>query len=541
MNPHNRCPMNLSSPRRTLCRWLGILLMSMMFHPAPAADLNILVLEDQVLGSISPWVYGTNVCDTEGTGATIKRLGGNRLTGYNWETNASNAGNDWKHFSDNWLCTGGLRFSACEKPGSLVTQFVDRNKAEGLESIVTLQLAGFVSADQDGEVKESETAPSKRWKQVLFRKKGAKSEVPNAKDNAVHMDEFVFFLGKRFGAADKGGVRFYCLDNEPAIWPSTHPRIHPKKTGYYELVNKTEACAANVLLTDPGAILFGPVLYGWQAFRTLQEAPEFKEINAQFGSFVGFYLDQMRSLERRHKKRLLHVLDLHWYPEARGGGKRITEGDTSEESIEARIQAPRSLWDPNYVEESWITQHSTGGKPIRLIPWIKENIDKYYPGTKMGFTEYDYGAGDHVSGGLAQADVLGLFGREGVFAANYWGDMKPYNKAAFRIFRDYDGKGSSFGDQALSAAADDVERLSVYAAKDGKNPDKLRILVIHKGLKEKGKVLLVVKNGGPYTIYSTYGFDAGSPEIKALKGGEVKDGTLSATLEPLSANLFVLE
>lgn len=524
----------------SLLAW-GCALLVGAISGAAAGDLNVLVLGDRVLGPISPYIYGTNVCDTTGTGATIKRLGGNRLTGYNWENNASNAGNDWKHFSDDWLCTGGLRFASCDGPGSLVTQFVDRNKAEGLESIVTLQMAGFVAADKNGEVKEVETAPSKRWKQVLFRKKGAKSEKPDLTDNAVHMDEFVYFLGRRFGKADQGGVRFYCLDNEPALWPSTHPRIHPRKTEYYELVNKTEACAANVLLTDPGAILFGPVLYGWQAFLTLQEAPEFKEINAQFGSFVGFYLDQMKSLEKRHKKRLLHVLDLHWYPEARGGDKRITEGDTSDESVRARVQAPRSLWDPNYVEDSWITRYSTGGKPIRLIPWIRENIEKYYPGTKMGFTEYDYGAGNHVSGGLAQADVLGLFGREGVFAACYWGEMKPYNRAAFRIFRDYDGKGSAFGDTALSAAAEDVEKLSVYAARSSANPGKLQVLVIHKELKERDRIRLEVRNAGEFTRYSAYGFDGNSADLKPLKGGIVKEGQLTATLEPLSATMFVLE
>ena len=519
-----------------------ILLTALSLLPlrAFAADLNVLVLGDQVLGPISPYIYGTNVCDTEGTGATAKRLGGNRLTGYNWETNASNAGNDWQQFSDDWLCTGGLKFEKCDGPGSLVTQFVDKNKKDGLESIVTLQMAGFVAADKLGAVKEEETAPSKRWKEVLFRKKGALSTTPNPNDNAVHMDEFVNLLVKTFGPADKGGVRFYCLDNEPALWPSTHPRIHPKKTSYYEMVNKTEACAANVLRVDPGAILFGPVLYGWQAFRTLQEAPEFKEVNEQFGSFVGFYLDQMKSLEARHKKRLLHVLDLHWYPEAQGGGKRITQNDTSDESVVARVQAPRSLWDPNYTEDSWITTHSTKG-PIRLIPWMKENIEKYYPGTKMGVTEYDYGAGDHISGGLAQADVLGVFGREGVFAANYWGEMKPYNKAAFRIFRDYDGKGATYGDTALPVAVDDVERASVFAAKSEKTPGVMWVLVIHKDPKKKEKMMVDVKNGGELKTFEAYGFDQDSPEIKPLKGGQVVDGKFEASLPPLSATLFVLQ
>ena len=101
----------------------------------------------------------------------------------------------------------------------------------------------------------------------------------------------------------------------------------------------------------------------------------------------------------------MHVLDLHWYPEAQGGGdpktgagaKRITEGDNSPESIDARLQAPRSLWDPAYVEKSWITTYSTQKKPIQLLTWVKQKIDQRYPGTKLAFTEYDYGSGDHVS------------------------------------------------------------------------------------------------------------------------------------------------
>ena len=72
-------------------------------------------------------------------------------------------------------------------------------------------------------------------------------------------------------------------------------------------------------------------------------------------------------------------------------------------------------------------------------------------------TEYNFGAGDHISGGLAQADVLGIFGREGLYLGNYWGDgpgngkLPSYIKSAFRLFRNYDGKGGTFGDTAVAA------------------------------------------------------------------------------------------
>src|SRR6185503_13905672 len=191
----------------------------------------------------------------------------------------------------------------------------------------------------------------------------------------------------------------------------------------------------------------------------------------------------MKRLEGAHKRRLMHVLDLHWYPEARGR-KRITDRDVSVKTVEARLQAPRSLWDPTYVEKSWVA--ATWGKPIRLIPWLRERIAERYPGTKLAITEYDYGAGNHISGGLAQADALGVFGREGVDIATYWGDgaavgkLPSYVKAAFQLYRNYDGKGGTFGDTAVEATLADQAKASVFAATDGKRGGALTVIVINK-------------------------------------------------------------
>ena len=51
---------------------------------------------------ISPYIYGTNQPDWQGHSKylTLTRWGGNRITAYNWETNASNAGSDWQHQND---------------------------------------------------------------------------------------------------------------------------------------------------------------------------------------------------------------------------------------------------------------------------------------------------------------------------------------------------------------------------------------------------------------------------------------------------------
>ena len=505
---------------------------------ASAADIHFLVMPEEVVGPISPYIYGLNAVDPGDTHATLRRLGGNRLTGYNWETNASNAGSDWHQTSDNWLCGQALHYSDCDQPGALVRDFVTENRKMGLDSLITVPMAGYVAADEKGEVLESEKAPSPRWDKVVFRKKSPFTLAPDLKDHVVYDDEFINFLVANFKKASEGGVKFYDLDNEPSIWPTTHPRIHPPKTTYWEMVDKTEQLAFAILRVDPTAQILGPVSYGWQGFVTLQNAPDGIDINKQYGSFLDFYLSQMHYLERRDGERLLHALDLHWYPEAQGGGKRITEGDTTPDSVEARLQAPRSLWDPGYVEKSWITQ-STGGKPIELIPWVQQKIDKYYPDTKMAFSEYDYGAGDHISGGLAQADVLGIFGKYGVYLANYWGDLKAYNKAAFKLYRNYDGKGSAFGDTEVSAATEDVTQSSCYAAVDPQNPGTLWIVALNKNQKDSLNGKFKVQGKDQYKTYTAYGFDSSSAEIRKLKTGNFDGDHFDDSLPPLSATLLV--
>src|SRR6476620_2041985 len=70
---------------------------------------------------ISPYVYGTN---DPYANAGAKRLGGNRLTGYNWENNASNAGVDLDHQNDHyepWIL--GVPTAQYNTPGSAITHF----------------------------------------------------------------------------------------------------------------------------------------------------------------------------------------------------------------------------------------------------------------------------------------------------------------------------------------------------------------------------------------------------------------------------------
>lgn len=85
--------------------------------------------------------------------------------------------------------------------------------------------------------------------------------------------------------------------------------------------------------------------------------------------------------------------------------------------------------------------------------------------------------------------MLGIFGREGVFAAMVWPNAGvwsydgsgprayAYLFGAFNVFRNFDGKGGRFGDVGVAASTSDASRTSVYASTD-KSSGSPRLVVI---------------------------------------------------------------
>jgi hypothetical protein len=90
-----------------------------------------------------PFIYGTNINDWGGArrGQRLGRLGGNRWTAYNWETNASNAGSDFQHQNDSFLGGG-------DTPGEAVRPHVMRAFDAGASMVVTVPIAGYVAPDK---------------------------------------------------------------------------------------------------------------------------------------------------------------------------------------------------------------------------------------------------------------------------------------------------------------------------------------------------------------------------------------------------------
>jgi hypothetical protein len=453
----------------------------------PDSDVHFTINSREGGHEISRFIYGLNGNDFNSRpyNLTLTRFGGNRLTAYNWETNASNAGTDWYNQNDSYLGGG-------DTPGGAVTPDIDAAAEENAGCIVGIPVLGYVAADKNGGGDVNQTADylTQRFYPSYPRKGSAFQLSPDLTDDAVYQDEWVYFLQQSYpdAFADTTAPIFLQLDNEPGLWATTHPRLRNDATGssgdgvtYAELIEKTIDYADAVKDVEPDALVFGPVSYGWQGMVNLQDASD-----ANGRDFLDFYLQALSDAEESYG-RLLDVLDIHWYPEAQGGGVRIT-GDSSADAVaEARIQAPRSLWDSTYTEDSWITTWSTMG-PIELIPRMQEKIDTRYPGTRLAISEYYYGGGDHISGGIAEADVLGIFGREDVFAAVLWTIGSTDHRfifGGFDMFRNYDGANASFGDISIQAENSDAVDTSVYASVDSEDEERIVMVCINKTDEEK--------------------------------------------------------
>ncbi|MEY4186417.1 MAG: hypothetical protein RIT02_1451 [Planctomycetota bacterium] len=439
------------------------------------ATVNFSIDPQQDNHPISKFVYGVNQSlDGNYANATFTRLGGNRWTAWNWENNASNAGSDWYFQNDGYLGGG-------ETPGGAVIPILQNAASRNAGALLTIPINGYVAADKNGggDVRNSgSNYLQTRFRQEVAAKGGPFSLTPDTTDAFVYQDEFVNWVNTSFpaGQTDPNRPIFFSLDNEPDLWSSTHAEVHPAATTYAELISKTISFADAIKDVAPNTQIFGPVNYGWNGYVNLQNAPD-----SAGRDFQAYYLQQLAQAEAVYGHRLVDVLDMHWYPEATGGGIRITGSDTSDAVVAARLQAPRSLWDPTYTETSWITQWSTLG-PIRLLPRMREKISQNYAGTKLAITEYNYGGGSHISGGIAQADVLGVFGREGVFAANSWAlaSNETFIQGGFRMFRNFDGANGSFGDVSIRATTDDIAGSSVYASLNSGNANEMIVVAINK-------------------------------------------------------------
>jgi fibronectin type 3 domain-containing protein len=456
--------------------------------PANAvADVTI-TIDPSKTKSISPYIYGTNFYSGNTSpqpNFTFDRDGGNRWTAYNWETNASNAGSDYLYENDNYLSSSNV-------PAEAVRSFIAADQGAGLASLVTVQLQGYVSADENGPVATPFPNLS-RFKQVIYKKSTKDATpftlTPPTSDAYVYMDEFAWALDQKFSGQGIFGVSpthpaFIDLDNEPDLWNSTHQEVQGSTN-----ISSSNFVANSVALSEalkdqfPNVVIFGPVNYGFEGIYSWQGDPSLSPTPGGANWFADKYMSGIKTASTSYGKPVVDVYDFHWYSEATDGTTRVinlTGSTLTDAQVQAIVQSPRSFWDPTFTENSWITRAL--GAPINILGRLQAKIAANNPGMKISISEYENGGFNHIAGTIAQADNLGIFGSEGIFAANFWPPNGTYSYAlaGFRAYRDFDGAGSNFGDTSLQSTSSAVQNVIVYASTDSTTPGRVVFVVINR-------------------------------------------------------------
>ncbi len=444
---------------------------------------------------ISPMIYGTAFCtNLADLNFTMNRSGGNSESTYNWEINAHNLAADWyfESYPD-----------ASATPGESADAVVAESKAAGAQALITIPMLDWTPKLGPNRKILPAYSVAKYGPQTgddpYLNNAGNGISVTNnthitwndPNDAYTAADTnfqkgYVEHLTNNWGMAANGGVGFYIMDNEHSIWQSTHQDIHPTGATMQEILGRIIAYASMVKSVDSNAMVAGPEEWGWSGYLYSGYDQQWSGQHGDYNAgdypdrktnggwdYMPWLLSQLHKHDTNTGQRLLDYFTLHCYPQEGSVGGTAT--DSATETL--RNQTTRQFWDSNYVDPSWINS------VIMLIPRMKDWVATNYPGTKIGVTEYNWGAEASMSGATAQADLLGIFGREGLDLATRWTTPDPSTPTylAMKMYRNYDGKKSTFGDMNVLAGGPNPDNVAVFAAQRSSNAA-LTIMVVSKYL-----------------------------------------------------------
>jgi hypothetical protein len=466
---------------------------------------------------ISPLIYGVHFANTatlQDLNATLNRYGGNSSGRYNWLQNVDNRGVDYFFESIPY---------PDHTPGELGDTFIQTTQAGGAEPFLTMPMVGWVAKtnasfdtfwsfsvaaygaqeDQDGDAGNGcavapDLYPCETGTPITFNDPTDAS----IQADAAFQQPWMQHVRDTWGPAASGGLKYWGYDNEPSIWHTAYWDVHATGAGMEEMRDKMIDYGDRLRTIDSGVQLLGPEEWGWDGYfysgldqeqlaLGFCSGPDCPDRLAHGGQdYVPYLLTQMKQHELSTGRKILDMLTLHFYPQ---GGEFDYPPDLTPAMQLLRNRSTRGLWDPTYVNQSWINDI------VRLIPRMKEWVQTYYPGLKVGLTEYSWGADIHINGATAQADVMGILGREGADMASRWVVPTPgtpvYN--AFKMYRNYNGAGAAFGETSVSAGVPNPDEVAAFAARRAAD-GALTVMLINK-----------VLSGSTPTTVNLAGFAAG--------------------------------
>ena len=496
---------------------------------------------------ISPLIYGVAFASSNQLSDgnfTLNRSGGNSETRYNWQLNAHNHAADWYFESID---------DGSSTPAATADDFVANSKNGGAQPLLTIPMIGWPPILGSGRSKLASYSTNKYgpqtgtdWQWMPNAGNGVSStngdkaitwNNPNDASfptNSAFQGAFIQHLTNRWHWSTNGGVPYYLLDNEHSIWFATHQDVHPVGPTMQEIWGKMLDYASVVKSNDPNALVLGPEEWGWNGYLYSgydQQNPGYHDRATNGGwDYMPWLLNQFHQHDTSTGQRLLDYFTLHCYPQ---------EGNVSGNAVDTttvllRNQSTRVFWDTNYVDPSWINSI------IMLIPRMKNWVTAYYPGTKIGVTEYNWGGEGNISGATAEADILGIFGREGLDLATRWTAVATTDPVhmAMKMYRNYDGNKSTFGDTSISASGPNPDNVSTFGAiraSDGA----LTLMVINKQLTSSASATVSLANFLPAGTGQVWQLTSANT-ITRLSDISISGATFTSTVPVQSITLFVL-
>ncbi len=492
---------------------------------------------------ISPLIYGV-AAEDDGVwelSATARRWGGNPTSRYNWELGTDNRASDW------YFANGGN-----ETPERTYESFLEENLERGLQTALTVPTIGWVAKDpwsvsfpvslygpqqatagNDRPDAGNGMSPGGRQ---LMPGPPTRTSVPSPPEN---IQRWVRAIREKDAERPGRSVHTYILDNEPMLWNTTHRDVHPQALSYDELLERTLDYASAIRAVDPDGLIAGPAEWGWVGFH-------YSAVDLIFGRPLRFdrrlhgdvpllpwYLRKIREHEQKTGVRILDLVDVHYYPAGDGIGSGVT-GDISSEGAAHRIRSTRSLWDPTYVDESWINE------PLRLLPLLKEWVAENRPGLGISIGEWNFGGERHMSGGIATAEVLGRFGTEGVTSAYYWTSPAKYSPSfwAFRAFRNFDGAGGRFLDVSIPVTTTGA-LTSLFASRNAARNQIVAVL-LNQAERSPLAATVTLHGCGEPAAARAFTYTGGEHGFEPFVDFSTSGGTWSATVKPYSITVLDL-
>ena len=493
---------------------------------------------------ISPLIYGVNygtAQQLQALRAPVNRSGGDSASTYNYESNARNSGRDWF-------------FESTPAAGDILQQygdtFVDLTRSAGADVILTVPTLGWVARLGAQNMRLAGFSTTKYGPQHAtdsqgFREAGdgiapAGPFISNDPSDAMQPDSLERekqWMGrniKRWNRAADGGIKFFALDNEPARWHDIHRDVHPIGAHAAEIAGKTIAFGNMVHAVDPSARVLAPE--EWVPAGALesgfdQQVDETRNGAARDRETQTGGMDMLPWLLTQWKRagRPVDIVSVHYYPQ---GGEY--SDDVSELVQLARNRSTRALWDRSYHDIPWIPGNTA------LIPNLREMVDRYYGrDVPIALTEYSWGAENSMSGATAEADLLGIFGRENLSLATRW--IAPAEGSptflAMKLFRNFDDHGASFGETSVAASTPDPDLVAAFAALRASD-HALTVMLLNKQLAQSAPVNLalhgIAMHGNVELVQLVLG------KLLTLPGRSYRDGNLPIVLPPQSITLLIV-